>query len=111
MDDVRFGGWEVKAHVEWQERMIGHTTSNFVSHAICDSGADSCVVGKMAKVISVTGRTANLVGYDPQTTKSGHLPVVTALLKTVSADGVPLLLQVNEAVYNQHSPITLLAEY
>jgi hypothetical protein len=65
----------------------------------------------MAKVMSIAGRNANLVGYDPQTIKSDHLSIVTALLKTVSADNVLLLLQVNEAVYNQHSLITLLAEY
>ena len=110
-EDVRFSGVVVRAHVEWQDRMVGLASSTMLSHAICDSGADSCVVGRMAKVTAITGRTANLVGYDPQTTKSGHLPIVTALLKTVSADNVPLLLCVNEAVYNQHSPITLLAEY
>src|SRR5687767_10089256 len=71
-DDVRFGGLVVRAHVEWEERMIGFASSTMVSHAICDSGADSCVLGRMAKVIGITGRTANLVGYDPQTTKSGH---------------------------------------
>ena len=36
---------------------------------------------------------------------------MTALLKTLSAENVPLLLQVNEAVYNKNSPITLLSEY
>ena len=36
---------------------------------------------------------------------------MTSLLKTVSADNLTLLLCVNEAVYNQHSSITLLAEY
>ena len=44
-----------------------------------DSGADSCAVRKIAKIESVTMRTANLVGYDPQTTKSSSLPIVTFL--------------------------------
>ena len=91
---------QIKAHLKWQERVIGHTSSHILSHAICDSGADSCVVGKMAKIIGITSGTANLVGYNPQTTKSGTLPIVSALLKTVSADNVPLLLRVNEAVYS-----------
>ena len=102
---------QVQAHVEYADRFTGYTHTPTVSHAICDSGADSCVVGKMAKVLSYTMRTANLVGYDPQTTKSASLPIVTALLKTMSAENVPLLLQVNEAIYNKNSPITLLSEY
>ena len=68
------------------------------SYAVCDSGADTCVVGKLAKIECVTGRTVNLAGYDPQTTKSSDLPIVTALLKTLSADNTPVLLQINEAI-------------
>src|SRR5687767_15080716 len=56
-------------------------------------------------------RSANLIGYDPRTTKSKSLPIVTALIKTMSAENVPILIHVNEAVYNQNSPITLLSEY
>ena len=56
-------------------------------------------------------KTANLVGYDQQTTKSFNQLIVTVLLKTVSAENVPLLLQVHEAVYNHNSTITLLSEY
>lgn len=56
-------------------------------------------------------RTASLVGYDPKTTKSSNLPIVTALLKTMSTENVPMLIQLHEAVYNQDSIITLLSEY
>ena len=83
---------QVQAHVEYEARFTGHTTTSRLSYAIFDSGADSCIVGKMAKVMALTNRTANLVGYDPQTTKSASLPVVTALLKTVSKKNVPILL-------------------
>ena len=102
---------EVQANAEYEKRFINFSHSPRLSYAICDSGADSCVVGKLAKIESITMRTANLVGYDLQTTKSSSLPIVTALLKTLSAENVPLLLRVNEAVYNQNSTITLLSEY
>ena len=36
---------------------------------------------------------------------------MTALLKTVSAENVTVLLQVHKAVYNQNSSIILLSEY
>ena len=65
----------------------------------------------MAKVISTTMRIANLVGYDPQNTKSASLPIVTALLKIVSVDGDTILFNIIEAVYIKHSSIILLLEY
>ena len=118
-DDTRMGAMvkrvegelEVQANVEYEKRFIHLIHSPRLSYALCDSGADSCVVGKLAKIESITMRTANLVGYDPQTTRSSSLPIVTALLKTISAENVPLLLRVHEAVYNQNSTITLLSEY
>lgn len=102
---------EVHTNVEYENKFINLSHTPRVSYAICDSGANSCVVGKIAKVESFTLRTANLAGYDPQTTKTSGLPIVTALLKTMSAENVPMLLQVHEAVYNQNSSITLLSEY
>ena len=102
---------EVHSNLEYKKRFINLVHSPRISYAICDSGADSCVVGKIIKIESVTMRTANLVGYDPLTTKSFNLPIVTALLKTVSAENIPMLLHVHEAVYNQNSTNTLLSEY
>src|SRR5574339_995923 len=102
---------EVHANLEYEKRFVHLAHSPRVSYAICDSGADSCVVGKMAKIEIVTMRTANLVGYDPETTRSSSLPIVTALLKTMSLENIPMLLRVHEAVYNQNSTITLLSEY
>src|SRR5687768_11541254 len=90
-DDVH-----VQAHVEYEHRFVNLAQTPRVSYGICDSGADSCVVGKMAKVIGVTMRKASLVGYDPTTTKSSSLPIVSVLLKTMSAENVPILLQINE---------------
>ena len=98
---------EVHVNLEYEKRFINLVHSPRISYAICDSDADSCVVGKIAKIVSVIMRTANLVGYDPQTTNSSNLPIVTALLKTVSEENVPILLCVYETVYNQNSTITL----
>ena len=81
------------------------------SCALCDSGADTCVVGKLAKIENVSNKTTNLVEYDPQTTKSYSLPMVTALIKTLSAKNVPLLFQICEAVFNRISYSTLISEY
>ena len=102
---------EVQANLEYEKQLIYLVHFPRISYAICDSGADSYVVGKIAKIESVIMKTANLVGYNPQTTNSSNLPVVTVLLKAVSAENVSVLLCVHEAVYNQNSTITLLSEY
>lgn len=82
-------------------------------YAIADGGADSCIVGKYAKVLSYTGHFASLYGYDPETTNKKNFPIVTALMKarSSSTDGHPILLKIPEAIYNSQSPITLLSEY
>ncbi|HEY9710893.1 MAG TPA: hypothetical protein V6D48_21985, partial [Oculatellaceae cyanobacterium] len=69
-DDIRLGAMvqtdteplQVQANLEYEKRFVHLAHTPRVSYAICDSGADSCVVGKLAKVESVTMRTANLVG-------------------------------------------------
>ena len=67
----------------------------------------------MAKVLSYTGRYASLIGYDPKSTTSGRVPIVTALLKVRSSSvgNHPVLLKIHEAPINEKSPITLLSEY
>jgi hypothetical protein len=99
---------DVRAHFEY----IDHALFNDSIYAISDGGADSCILGKNAKVLSYTGRHANLVGYDPSTTRTDKVPIVTALIKAKSnVNSMPILLKVNEAPYNPLSPITLLSEY
>src|SRR6056300_2007949 len=78
---------------------------------ITDGGADSCVFGRNAFVVSETNRYARLVGYDPKTTQSCRIPIVTAYIKAKAHNGIPVLLKSNEAPYNKDSPITLLSEY
>jgi hypothetical protein len=69
------------------------------------------VLGANAEVVSHTGRYATLVGYDPKHTRSKRIPIVTAYLKIKAHNGIPVLLKINEAVYNEGSPVTLLSEY
>ena len=80
-------------------------------YAISDGGADACVVGAHAYIASETGRYVNLIGYDPSTTKSMRVPIVTAYLKTKGSNGRNVILKINQAVYNAGSPVTLLSEY
>jgi len=57
---------QVRAHLEYGKQSW---YPNKV-YTIVDGGADSCIVGKYAKVLSYTGRFANLVGYNPETTRT-----------------------------------------
>ena len=98
---------DVRAHFEY----IDHPMFKDTIYAISDGGADSCILGINAKIISYTGRKANLVGYDPNNTKKFGVPIVTALLKVMTSSKIPVLLKVNEAPLNPLSPITLLSEY
>ena len=42
---------------------------NNLVYAMSDGRADSCIIGWHAHVISYTGRYANLIGYDIETSK------------------------------------------
>ena len=97
----------VRAHLEYDEV---YKRDNKV-YAISDGGADSVVLGKHAHVINQTGCFATLVGYDPKTTRSNRIPIVSAYLKVKAHNDIPVFLKVNEAVYHQDNPITLLSEY
>ena len=96
---------EIKAHFEY---MDSYKVKDKV-YAISDGGADSCVLGRNAVVTAYTGRYATLVGYDPKTTKSARIPIITAYIKAKAHNGIPVLLKINEAAYNENSPITLLS--
>jgi hypothetical protein len=48
------------------------------NYAISDSGADLCCLGKHCHPVSYTGRHAILVGCNPDQTRSGKVPIVTA---------------------------------
>ena len=55
------------------------TSSRF---AVSDSGADSCILGKDAKIIDVTDRHARIVGYDSEMGPSDLYQICSAYLKT-----------------------------
>jgi hypothetical protein len=80
-------------------------------YAISDGGADSCILGSCAHVINFTKRYARLVGYDPETTQSARVPIVSAYIKTKDKSGQIILMIVHEAPYLKNSPTTLLSEY
>ena len=83
-------------------------------YAISDSGADSTLLGKHAKVLSYTGRYARILGYEPSSTQSGRVPIVTALIKarsTEASNSFPVLLRFHESAYLENNPVTLVSEY
>ena len=104
---------EVKAHFLYTDSWYNSKGRTSKIFAISDGGADSCFVGKYAKVLEYTGRYANLVGYDPGTTRMEKVPIVTALIKVKSStkEQYPILLKINETPFNANSPVTLLSEY
>ena len=94
----------VHAHFEY-------TTTVGKNYGISDSGADSCCLGKHCHPVSYTGRSAVLVGYNPDSTRSGKVPIITGYLKVMSQVGIPVILCVHEAPYLQDSEVTLISEY
>ena len=80
-------------------------------YAISDGGADSCVLGQIAHVINRTGRYARLIGYDPDTTQSHAVPIVSAYVKSKDKDDKFVILLIHEAPYLAHSNTSLLSEY
>ena len=81
-------------------------------YAISDGGADACVLGMLARIIAPTGRYATLVGYDPRSTRSKRIPIVSAYLKVMTPfENIPVFLKINEAPFYENNPITLISEY
>jgi hypothetical protein len=76
-----------------------------------DGGADSCILGSHVHVLNHIKRYARLVGYDPDTTQSGRVPIVSAYIKTMDKCGNIALLLIHEAPSLAHSPTALLSEY
>ena len=100
---------DIQAHLEYGTA----PTQCDKTFALSDGGADSCILGRNAKVLEYTGRYVNLVGYHPDTTKTSKIPIVTALIKAqcTSLGNSPVLLKVHEAAFYKDSSVTLLSEY
>ena len=82
------------------------------TYAISDGGADSCILGKNAKVFQTLEDMQILLDMI-QDTRTEKVPIVSAYIKAISSSigNHPVLLKVHEAPYNANCPITLLSEY
>jgi len=88
-----------------------YTKSPGKNYGISDSGADSCCLGKHCHPVSYTGRSAVLVRYDPDSTRSGKVLIITGYLKVMSQNNSPVILYIHEAPYLKDSEVTLVSEY
>ena len=98
---------EVRAHFEHGQTFQNHGKV----YMIADGGADSTVLGSNAVIKSYSGRYANLVGYDPSSTRSAKVPIVSAYVKVKAHNGIPVLLLIHEAPFMKDNPFSLLSEY
>jgi len=82
------------------------------SLAIVDGGVDTTVIGSKGFHIVATdpSRTATIVGYDPNVTKRRELPIVSGITVFDLPTG-PLLVMINEAIFNKHAEATILSEF
>lgn len=62
-------------------------TEDQIIYGISDEGADSTILGQDAHVLNHTGRYARLVGYDPDNTTFGQVPIVSADQKSMDSNG------------------------
>lgn len=103
----------VHTHMDYVVHAWHGSTHSSNDYAISDSGTDATILGHAAKVISQSGRIARISGYDPATTKSADVPIVSAYIKVQPSGAAkpPIILLIHEAPYIADSPITLLSEY
>jgi len=75
--------------------------------AISDEGADACILGMNVGNIKYTGRYANLVGYDEQSTTTPCVPICSGMILVKSShNGIKVVLGINEAPYLPHNSNT-----
>ena len=81
---------------------------------IVDSGADSHVGGKAWLPLSpLSGplvQTANVIGFDEASTKKTGLPIISAVTKVETQNGI-MLLRAKHLIYNHSSKQTLLSTF
>ena len=106
---------QVRVTLDYYHINLSLSSENHYVTAI-DNGADTCVIGKgwhiLHYLVGPNGkpRKANLVGYDPSSTRTNGLPMVSATC-IVQLNNEKILLIVNQAVYNESQALTLLSEY
>ncbi len=103
----------VRAHLEYVElfRNCNLFFTEATDQTIVDSGADTSIVGNGWYVVSYTQRTTNLLGYDPTSTQLDGLPMVSAVTMVTLPSRTPVMVRINEAVYNKGSSTSLLSEF
>ena len=70
--------------------------------SILDGVADTCVLGKGWKIISIhSSRKANVVGFDHEAAVKRNLPIVSAITAVDLPDGTSILLVIHEGKYNE----------
>ena len=80
--------------------------------SILDGGADTCVLGKGCKVLSIhNSRTANVVGFDHEAAIKRNLPIVCDSTALDLPNGSSVLLVVHECIYNEISNHSFLSEF
>ena len=78
---------------------------------IFDNGADTFVFGEGWEIISYTGQTANLVGFDTLHARKNHLQIVTAQTVIDHPSGEQLIIRVHQGVYNPGNNYTLASKF
>jgi hypothetical protein len=77
-----------------------------------DGGADTCVLDKGWKILSVHKyRWANVVRFDHETAVKKNFPMVSVITSVDLPNGQSILLVIHEAIYNETSKHSLLSEF
>jgi hypothetical protein len=80
--------------------------------SILDGVADTCVLGKGWKALSIhSSRRANVVGFDHDTAFKRNLPIASAMLALDLPSGLSILLVIHEGIYNAIAAHSLLSEF
>ena len=77
---------------------------------ISDGGADSCVLGRDAHIVSCTSGPAISLDVIPTLPGLMRSQLETGHIKTKANDGVPVISKIDEAPINTTSSVTILSE-
>ena len=100
-----------KAHTEYWS-MLANMTPDL---CIPDGGADSHVGGKTwLPLTPISGNNikyANVTGFDENSAKKFGLPIIAAIAKVTTREGISIILRAKHMIYNGTSSHTLLSTY
>ena len=78
---------------------------------ICDSGADTNVIGQGWTIVTETTRTANIIGFDTKIVEKKNLPIVTGVAAMDVDKDTTIIIRAHESVYNKDAQHTLLSDF